>query len=116
MSTSAAFALYLASLLAALALLIPATVGAQGSAPDPLLPPVPPVEGPISAASARAVEVSEEEVVRGDPNLPNVSLVVNVGADRDCGAPIQRARTGSARGANLACGGFCTSFGRGARS
>ena len=54
---------------------------AQEPTPNPLLPPAPPAELPISAAGpARAVEVSDEEVVRGDPSRPNVSLVINVGA------------------------------------
>lgn len=70
----------LASLLAILVLLMPAGSWAQEPTPDPLLPPAPPAELPISAVPARTVEVSEEEVVRGDPNRPNVSLVVNIGA------------------------------------
>jgi len=70
----------LASLFAALVLVVPATGQAQEPTPNPLLPPAPPAELPISAAPVRSVEVSEEEVVRGDPNRPNVSLVINVGA------------------------------------
>ena len=70
----------LASLFTVLILLLPATGWAQEPTPNPLLPPAPPAEAPVSAAPARSVEVSEEEVVRGDPNRPNVSLVINVGA------------------------------------
>jgi peptidoglycan/xylan/chitin deacetylase (PgdA/CDA1 family) len=48
--------------------------------PSPLLPPAPPAPPAEPGAAARTVEVSEEEVVRGDPSRPNISLVVNVGA------------------------------------
>jgi peptidoglycan/xylan/chitin deacetylase (PgdA/CDA1 family) len=70
----------LASLLVALVVLLPTTSWAQEPTPNPLLPPAPPAEPPPAAAPARTVEVSPEEVVRGDPNRPNVSLVINVGA------------------------------------
>ncbi len=63
-----------------LVLLAPAIGAAQEPTPNPLLPPAPPAEAPVSAAPARTVEVSAEEVVRGDPNRPNVSLVINIGA------------------------------------
>src|SRR4051794_23719808 len=44
-------------------------------------PPPPAADGPpANPGSGRTVEVSSEEVVRGDPNKPNVALVVNVGA------------------------------------
>jgi peptidoglycan/xylan/chitin deacetylase (PgdA/CDA1 family) len=72
--------LLLAPLLAVLVLALPATSLAQEPTPNPLLPPAPPAEVSVSAAPVRTVEVSEEEVVRGDPNRPNVSLVINVGA------------------------------------
>lgn len=70
----------LVTLLAVIVLVLPSTSWAQDPTPNPLLPPAPPADAPISAARARTVEVSEEEVVRGDPNRPNVSLVINVGA------------------------------------
>ena len=70
----------LALLLAVLIVCVPASGQAQEPTPNPLLPPAPPAELPISAEPARAVEVSDEEVVRGDPSRPNVSLVINVGA------------------------------------
>jgi peptidoglycan-N-acetylglucosamine deacetylase len=63
-----------------LMLLVPAASVAQEPTPGPLLPPAAPADLPISAVPARTVEVSEEEVVRGDPSRPNVSLVINVGA------------------------------------
>ena len=55
---------------------------AQEGTPGPLLPPVAPaVVTPSSApAPARTVEVSEDEVVRGDPTRPRISLIVNIGA------------------------------------
>jgi peptidoglycan/xylan/chitin deacetylase (PgdA/CDA1 family) len=48
----------------------------------PVFQPAPPTEPPPgpAPAPARTVEVSPEEVVRGDPNRPNVALVINVGA------------------------------------
>jgi peptidoglycan/xylan/chitin deacetylase (PgdA/CDA1 family) len=76
----------LLSLLAAalsLALLLQPGLGsAQESAPapGPLLPPAPPVLAPPVAAPARTVEAGPDEVVRGDPSRPNISLVINVGA------------------------------------
>jgi peptidoglycan/xylan/chitin deacetylase (PgdA/CDA1 family) len=70
----------LAALLSAFVLLVPASSWAQEPTPNPLLPPAPPAEAPAAAVPARTVEVSAEEVVRGDPNRPNVSLVVNIGA------------------------------------
>jgi peptidoglycan-N-acetylglucosamine deacetylase len=42
--------------------------------------PSDPSPGAPAPASARAVEPGPDEVVRGDPNKPNVSLVINVGA------------------------------------
>ena len=67
-------------LFAILLLLLPARGTAQEPTPSPLLPPAPPADAPASAAPGPTVEVSAEEVVRGDPNRPNVSLVINVGA------------------------------------
>jgi peptidoglycan/xylan/chitin deacetylase (PgdA/CDA1 family) len=52
---------------------------AQEGGTSPLLPPAPPAQ-PAAAQPARTVEVSPEEVVRGDPNRPRISLIVNVGA------------------------------------
>lgn len=72
-----AVAVALASLLALL-VATPAVLGAQEPTPAPLLPPAPPAAPP--PAPVRAVEVSPEEVVRGDPTKPNISLVINVGA------------------------------------
>ena len=72
-----------ACLLAVFIMLIPAAGQAQEPMPNPLLPPVPPADAPISAAPARTVEVSADEVVRGDPDRPNVALVVNVGAGHE---------------------------------
>ena len=66
--------------LAILVLLLPATGWAQEPTPNPLLPPAPPAEPPAVAAPARTVEVSPEEVVRANPDRPNVSLVINIGA------------------------------------
>jgi peptidoglycan/xylan/chitin deacetylase (PgdA/CDA1 family) len=66
--------------LAILLLLAPATGLAQDGTPNPLLPPAPPVEARAASGPARTVEVSEDEVVRGNPDRPNVSLVINVGA------------------------------------
>lgn len=57
---------------------------AQEGTPPPLLPPAPPTTGaPPSTDPARTVEVSAEEVVRGDPNRPRISLIVNVGAGHE---------------------------------
>jgi peptidoglycan/xylan/chitin deacetylase (PgdA/CDA1 family) len=53
---------------------------AQEGTPSPLLPPAPPADPAAKPAIARSVEPGEDEVVRGDPNRPNVSLVINVGA------------------------------------
>jgi len=44
-----------------------------------LLPPAPPAPPP-TPGPARSVDVSPEEVVRGDPTRPHISLVINVGA------------------------------------
>jgi peptidoglycan/xylan/chitin deacetylase (PgdA/CDA1 family) len=70
-------------LLAVLVLLVPATGLAQQPGPGPLLPPAAPADAPISAEPVRTVEVSADEVVRGNPDRPNVSLVINVGAGRE---------------------------------
>ena len=61
-------------------LLVPATGVAQDATPAPLLPPAPPTDLPAQPVSARTVEPGEDEVVRGDPTRPRISLVVNVGA------------------------------------
>ncbi|MCC7369518.1 MAG: polysaccharide deacetylase family protein [Chloroflexi bacterium] len=56
---------------------------AQEAAPPPIFPPAPPATaptGPAASAPARSVEPGEDEVVRGDPSRPRVSLVINVGA------------------------------------
>lgn len=73
----------LAGLVVLAVLLGPASGLAQETAPAPapVFPPAPPAEPP--SRSARTVEVSEAEVVRGDPSRPNVSLVVNVGAGHE---------------------------------
>ena len=52
-----------------------ASVPAQ-AAPAFAPPPEQPAEPPVRAS----VPVAEDEIVRGDPNVPNVALVVNVGA------------------------------------
>lgn len=70
----------LVSVFALAVLLAPVAGRAEESAPGPVFQPAPPAELPTPNASVRAVEVSEEEVVRGDPARPNVALVVNVGA------------------------------------
>jgi peptidoglycan/xylan/chitin deacetylase (PgdA/CDA1 family) len=67
-------------LIALAVLLAPAESQAQEGTPSPLLPPAPPAEPSADAATVRAVAVSEDEVVRGDPSRPNISLVINVGA------------------------------------
>ncbi|MFN8633119.1 MAG: polysaccharide deacetylase family protein [Chloroflexota bacterium] len=69
-------------LLAVLMLLPSMSAFAQSATPGPLLPPAPPVATQESAP-ARTVEVSDQEVVRGDPTRPRISLVVNVGAGRE---------------------------------
>ena len=60
---------------------VPDVLAMQASQP-PVFQPSAPTDPPPGQppAAARTVEVSPEEVVRGDPNRPNVSLVVNVGA------------------------------------
>jgi peptidoglycan/xylan/chitin deacetylase (PgdA/CDA1 family) len=67
-------------------LLVPASTAsvlAQPATPGPLLPPAPPTDVTPIAAPARTVEVSADEVVRGDPDRPRISMVVNVGAGRE---------------------------------
>ena len=69
------------SLLAIVACLVsPASwLLAQEGTPSPLLPPAQPAQ-PVTVASVRTVPVSAEEVGRGDPSLPRMTLMINVGA------------------------------------
>jgi peptidoglycan/xylan/chitin deacetylase (PgdA/CDA1 family) len=68
-------------LVTALVLAPSATSAQEGTAtPAPLLAPAPPAPAPAPGIAARTVEVTPDEVVRGDPNRPNISLVINVGA------------------------------------
>lgn len=76
-------------MLAALVVLVsPLGGGVQASAavsaqPGPVFQPTPPADPPTAPGpppTLRTVEVSPEEVVRGDPSKPNISLVINVGA------------------------------------
>jgi peptidoglycan/xylan/chitin deacetylase (PgdA/CDA1 family) len=67
----------LAAVVAAVSVL---PVLAQEGTPPPLLPPAPQT---TEVAPARTVEVSADEVVRGDPNRPRISLIVNVGAGHE---------------------------------
>jgi peptidoglycan/xylan/chitin deacetylase (PgdA/CDA1 family) len=55
---------------------------AQEGTPPPLLPPAPPAPAAtaVSDEPVRTVPVSAEEVDRGDPTRPRISMVVNVGA------------------------------------
>ncbi|MGE3268427.1 MAG: polysaccharide deacetylase family protein [Chloroflexota bacterium] len=77
---SAAFLVLVSVLLVLLSLPSPSVSMAQDNPPAPLLPPAPPAEPPSSATVVRTVEPGEDEVVRGDPNRPRISLVINVGA------------------------------------
>lgn len=76
-----------AVLLALSALTAPSSLQAQEPQPTPMLPPGAPTTGAPAAASApvRTVEVSPEEVVRGNPDRPNITLVINVGAGHEVG-------------------------------
>jgi peptidoglycan/xylan/chitin deacetylase (PgdA/CDA1 family) len=73
--------LLLAAALSVALVMQPGLGNAQEGAPtpSPLLPPAPPAPAPELRA-ARSVEVGPDEVVRGDPSRPNISLVINVGA------------------------------------
>ena len=55
---------------------------AQEIAAGAVFQPAPPADATPGAAPAtgRTVEVSPEEVVRGDPSKPNITLAINVGA------------------------------------
>jgi peptidoglycan/xylan/chitin deacetylase (PgdA/CDA1 family) len=70
----------LAGVLALIVMLVPGSGLAQEPTPSPLFPPAQPADPPSASAPARSVEPGEDEVVRGDPNRPRVSLVINVGA------------------------------------
>ena len=73
----------LAAILALVLFLVPASGLAQEPTPAPVFPPAPPTDVPAPTRPARTVEVSADEVVRANPNIPNVSLVVNVGAGHE---------------------------------
>ena len=59
----------------------------QTATPGAVFQPAPPADAPSApaAGSGRTVEVSPEEVVRGDPSRPNVTLAINVGAGSEPG-------------------------------
>src|SRR5215207_2084688 len=59
-------------------LLSPVLALAQEGTPGSLLPPAAPAS--VAPAPARTVEVAEDEVVRGDPSRPRISLIINIGA------------------------------------
>jgi peptidoglycan/xylan/chitin deacetylase (PgdA/CDA1 family) len=62
-------------------LMLPRLVAAQESKPGAVFQPAAPSDltaPPV--APARMVEVSPDEVVRGDPSKPNITLAINVGA------------------------------------
>jgi len=68
-------------LLGLASLAAPVTTFAQKTKPGVVFQPATPADAPVPPAGpARTVEVSADEVVRGDPSKPNISLVVNVGA------------------------------------
>ena len=64
----------------ALGLAAPASVPAGPALAQAAPVFAPPPDQPAEPAARPTVPVSEEEVVRGDPSRPNVSLVINVGA------------------------------------
>jgi peptidoglycan/xylan/chitin deacetylase (PgdA/CDA1 family) len=77
-----------ASLFAATPLVAPARAFAQATpAPRPVFQPVAPADAPTAptAGAVRTVEVSADEVERGDPSKPNVTLAINVGAGSEPG-------------------------------
>src|SRR5438874_478374 len=77
-----------AGLLALAPLVAPArTLAQETSTPGAVFQPAPPADAPAAptAGSRRTVEVSPEEVVRGDPSKPNVTLAINVGAGSEPG-------------------------------
>src|SRR4051812_5422779 len=63
-----------------LAALAPIPALAQEAKPGAVFQPGAPTDAPPPSSPPRTVEVSPEEVVRGDPSKPNITLAINVGA------------------------------------